>query len=417
MTTTNGTNNGTATIEYNNMTIVQTETELQTTSESATKQDTPTAINSKKEKKTRTKKPRLNAIQTVDVVLDAGSHNTKTYINGYYRSFTSVFKQITTELPSGMAGCFSYKDKNYIVGSLSEGFPGKAVYAYQDNKISKLDIWLIGALAYDCDFLDELIADKTRINKYKNLPIRLDVSLKLLSLSSSKKGMITKIFGDVGSFIYRNKVFEVRVNNLECENGLIFSEGYGAALTAREMLEDDQTEFYILDLGGGTLTLTQYDKGRKIPNSIHRSVATGGGMQIVAETIYTRVTNSDLGGQEFTMKGIFAALKACKMKGDNYYTPYSLGRKNIDISPNIPQALEIWIQQNPTIKSLLAETRTALNSGLPVFATGGGFASKIIADWLTEYLKEEIEEAQFQVLEKPQSINVTGMKLLETSAN
>ena len=138
-----------------------------------------------KKSKAKTSKPKPNAITYVDVVLDAGSHSNKSMIDGYENSFSSVFKEIKGDLPSGMAGCFSYKNKNYIVGELADGFPGDLVYAYQDNKIKCLDIWLIGALTSDCDFLDELIADKKSMNKYKNMPIRLSVNLMLLSLSSS----------------------------------------------------------------------------------------------------------------------------------------------------------------------------------------------------------------------------------------
>ncbi|MEM7555280.1 MAG: hypothetical protein AAF378_14490 [Cyanobacteria bacterium P01_A01_bin.84] len=399
MTTTNGHTKTEQTTQ--NLTMIETAEQLETKTEE-TKQP-------KTKKVKAEQKPKPNAIAYVDVVLDAGSHSNKSMIDGYENSFASVFKEIKGDLPSGMAGCFSYKNKNYIVGELADGFPGKLVYAFEDNKIKCLDIWLIGALTSDCDFLDELIADKKSKNKYKSMPIRLSVDLKLLSLSSSKKGDISKILNNLKSFTYRGKEFELSINNLDDE--FIYSEGYGAALTAKQAI--NSREFYILDLGGGTLTLTQYRNGRELPKAVNRHIATGGGMQIVAEQIYKAVSKADKGGQEFRLSGIFASLKACRRKDEGYYTPYCLGRKNIDISEQIPDGLQNWIDENPTIKKVLTEARERLNSGFNIFATGGGFASVIIADWISDYITEDIDSSNFQVLDNPANINVTGMKLLE----
>ncbi|AFY59255.1 hypothetical protein Riv7116_6943 (plasmid) [Rivularia sp. PCC 7116] len=367
-------------------------------------------LSPKKTTKPKSPKVKPNAITYVDVVLDAGSHSNKSMIDGFENAFSSVFKEIKGDLPSGMAGCFSYKGKNYIVGELADGFPGNLVYAYQDNKIKCLDIWLIGALTSDCDFLDTLMADKKSKNKYKNMPIRLSVNLKLLSLSSSKKGDISKILSNLKSFTYRGKEFELVINNLDDE--FIYSEGYGAAMAAIKSLPDGTREFYVLDLGGGTTTATHYRNGRELPKAVNRFIATGGGMQIVAQQIYKAVSKTDMGGQELRLSGIFAALKACQRKEDGYFTPYCLGRKNIDISEEIPEGLQTWVDDNPTIKKVLTETRERLSSGFPVFATGGGFSCTIIADWITNYLTEDIPIANFQVLENSATINVSGMKLL-----
>lgn len=365
---------------------------------------------STKTKKSKTSKPKCNAITYFDVVLDAGSKSNKTMIDGFENSFASIFKEIKGDLPSGMSGCFSYKNKNYIVGDLCEGFSGDVIYAYQDNKIKCLDIWLIGALTSDCDFLDNLIDDKKSKNKYKTMPIRLSINLKLLSLSSSKKGDISKILANLKTFTYRGKEFEVVINNLDEE--FIFSEGYGAALTAKKLMVDTSADFYTLDLGGGTLTLTQYRNGRSLPKAVNRFVATGGGMQIVAEQIYKSVSKSDIGGQEIRLSGIFAALKACKSKGSEYITPYCLGCQNIDISKEIPDGMQSWVDDNPTIKKVLTEARERLNSGHFIFATGGGFASVIISDWIKAYLSQDILDFNFIVLENSANINVTGMRLL-----
>ncbi|MEM7726053.1 MAG: hypothetical protein AAF208_06725 [Cyanobacteria bacterium P01_A01_bin.45] len=414
MTTNNSNNsNGNAnrTVTANN--TLETMETITTTEQLETAQQVNKTEQPKPKKKTR-KRNDNNKIQHVDLVLDAGSHNCKAMVDGYSNSFASMFKEIKGELPSGMAGVFSYNNKNYVVGKLSQGFQGKeTIHAFKDNKISKLDIWLIGALTYDCDFLDSLIEHPT-VNKYKSKPIQLHINLKLLSLSSGKKGDITKILTNINAFTYRNKEFQITFTNLEEE--YIYSEGFGSALTAKSMSPDDR-EFYILDLGGGTLTLTQYFNGRDKPKANDRIIATGGGMEVVGECIFKAVAKSDMGGQGLEMSGIFAALKACRIKDGNYFTPYSLGRKNIDISQSIPDGLDNWILENPTIKKVLNEARRVLNAGHKVYATGGGFACGLIAQWISNYLIEEIEVAQFEVLSKPESINVTGMKLLNRGTN
>ena len=126
-----------------------------------------------------------------------------------------------------MAGCFRYKGKNYVVGRGCDAVLGELVEAQKDNKIKKLDIWFLGALTSDPDFLDELLEDKR--NRYKSKPIRLGIDIKLLSLSSNKQGDITKILKGIETFVYRGREFTIEFKNLDSE--FIYSEGYGAALT------------------------------------------------------------------------------------------------------------------------------------------------------------------------------------------
>jgi hypothetical protein len=373
--------------------------------------DKKEVVSNPQPKKTK-KKTALNAIQYVNLTLDAGSHNCKSLINGFYNSFASMYREVKGELPTGMAGVFTYKNKNYVVGTLSKNFAGnETVHAYQDNKITKLDIWLLGALTYDCDYLDSLIADKKRANKYKQCPIRLHVNLKLLSLSATKKTEITKRLAELKTFTYRQKDFEVEFLNLDDE--YVYSEGFGAALTAQK-LDTEAREFYVCDLGGGTLTLTNYVCGRNLPKANNRLVAVGGGMEVVAGCIYKSVSKtSDRGGQSFEMSGIFAALKACKATEGGYFVPYSLGRKNINIAEAIPDALQDWVQENPTISQVLAEARRAMNFGAKVYCTGGGFASKIVADWILAYLREDNIAGEVEVLDLPHKVNVLGMVSLD----
>lgn len=363
------------------------------------------------QKKTKAKKPKPNTICHADVVLDAGSKRLKIMIDGFENSIESVYKEVKGDLPSGRAGCFSYKNKNYFVGEGCDSVLGEAVRGFEDNKISKLDIWLIGALTSDPDFLDELI-ESDRFNKYKDRPINVHIDLKLLSLSSSKRGDIAKILGSIKTFTYRGREFAIAIKNLASE--FIYSEGFGAALTAAAELPEGVKEFHILDLGGGTLTLTRYHRGRKRPKAIEQTVASGGGMQVLGKRIYVSFSKEDVGGQEKHLSGIFAALKSCRKKDEGFSVPYRLGNQNIDISQSVIDGLSSWISENPTIENVLTKTSQALNDGHHVFATGGGFGAGIVADWLEGYVTSGIDSPNFKVLEAPHIINVTGMEKLNT---
>jgi len=359
----------------------------------------------KKKKPRESKNPLINC----SMVLDAGSKRIKCLLNNYPNTIDSIYKEVKGELPSGMAGCFRYKSKNYVVGRGCDAVLGELVEAQKDNKIKKLDVWLLGALTSDPDFLDELLEDKK--NRYKSKPIRLGVDIKLLSLSSNRQGDITKILQGIEGFIYRGREFAVEFKNLEEE--FIYSEGYGAALTARKSLSTEAGSFAVLDLGGGTLTLTTYKIGRNLPKVLNRSVASGGGMQDLARQIFISLNKTDIGGETKSLNSIFEALKACRVdENGEYLVPYRVGNKTENITESVLDGISNWIVDNPSIADILTKSSQVMVSGGFVFATGGGFASKIIGDRLQSLITNAVSHGQFQILENPDVINILGMKYL-----
>ncbi|MEM7727377.1 MAG: hypothetical protein AAF208_13565 [Cyanobacteria bacterium P01_A01_bin.45] len=357
----------------------------------------------------KTKRESKNPLTEVNLTLDAGSKRIKFLLDGYETTIDSVYKQVKGDLPSGSAGCFNYKDKNYYVGRGCDSVIGTLVEGQKDNKIKKLDIWLIGALTSDTDFLDDLIED-TR-NRYKSKPIRLSINLKLLSLSSSKMGDIKKILTGIETFNYRGREFSVEFKDLEKD--FIFDEGYGAALTAKTQIPETVREFSILDLGGGTLTLTTYKCGRRLPKRDNRTVASGGGMQNLASKIFISFNKNDKGGETKSLESIFEALKACKSTDNGFIVPYRFGAETVDIKEECIDGLNYWVADNPSIDNILTKASQILVNGGYVFATGGGFASLVISDWIKGKLIAGIDNPHFQILENPHIINVTGMQLLD----
>lgn len=358
--------------------------------------------------KARKPKTYNNPIIDCSLILDAGSKRIKFLLNGYESTIESVYKEIKGDLPSGMSGCFQYKKKNYVVGRGCESVLGELVEAQKDNKIKKLDVWVLGALTSDSDFLDDILEDKR--NRYKTKPIRLSVDIKLLSLSSNRQGDISKILQGIEGFNYRGRDFTIEFKNLKSE--FIYSEGYGAALSARNSLPDGINNFAVLDLGGGTLTLTSYGIGRRLPKVLSRSVASGGGMQNLASQIFVSLNKTDIGGETKSLNSIFEALKACKSENEAFLVPYRVGGRTENIAESVTDGLSNWIADNPSIADILTKSSQILVSGGAIYCTGGGFASEIIAAKVTEIVTAGVGNGTCEVLENPHIINVSGMKYL-----
>jgi len=360
--------------------------------------------------KEKISKPRESKNPLIDcsLILDAGSKRIKFLLNGYESTVESVYKEIKGDLPSGMSGCFHYKKKNYVVGRGCESVLGELVEAQKDNKIKKLDVWVLGALTSDADFLDDILEDKR--SRYKTKPIRLSVDIKLLSLSSNRQGDISKILSGIEGFNYRGREFTIEFKNLKSE--FIYSEGYGAALSARNSLPDGITNFAILDLGGGTLTLTSYGIGRRLPKVLSRSVASGGGMQNLASQVFVSLNKTDIGGETKSLNSIFEALKACKRENEGFLVPYRVGGRTENIAESVVDGLSNWIADNPSIADILTKSSQILVSGGAIYCTGGGFGSAIIASKVTEIITAGVGNGTCEVLENPHIINVSGMKYL-----
>lgn len=365
-------------------------------------------INPKVQKVEAVRTPRntQNPLINCELILDAGSKRIKSVINGSLSTIEGIYKEVKGDLPHGLMGCFRYKGKNYVVGRGSDSLWGEVVESHTDNKLKRLDIWLLGALASDINFLDEQLTSKK--NRYKNKPIRLMINLKLLSLSSNKAGDITKVLQGISSFEYEGREFTVQFKNLKSD--YIYSEGYGAALVATKLVTPDVEDFGILDLGGGTLTLTSYRKCGLQPKVTNRDVASGGGMQDLTKHIFISLNKIDFGGETKSLDFVNSALKACKqLDTGDYLVPYRLGTKTINIADSVIDGMSKWITDNPSIADILAKTSQILVNGGSVFATGGGFASKIIAHKLQAKITNDVESGQFQILDNPQSVNVLGM--------
>ncbi|WP_017314232.1 acetate and sugar kinases/Hsc70/actin family protein [Mastigocladopsis repens] len=359
-------------------------------------------------KKTRRAAVVQNKSVTVDLDLDAGSSRCKFVVNGWAGSYPSVFKEVSGELPSGISGCFSLGSKNYAAGRVTSSLNGTLTEAFRDNKVRFLHIWLLGALT-NCP---DLLSDIGESRKYKGKPARLKITLRLLSLSSSKKNDIAKTLQGIKTFTWEGTVFEIEIVNTD---SCLYPEGYGSACLASAMLLQGSVstqEFCVIDLGGGTLTFSTYQVGKK-PRAVEQTPGSGNGIKAIIERLSIALSRTDRGGIQFKKENLESALQNSKPdeKG-GHSVKYRHGQESLEIGDIVTHALSEWVAEMPIVESLLTKVSQALLNGTPVFACGGGFAVTVIADWLRAYVCADIENPQFLVLENPQNINLTGLRYL-----
>ncbi|WP_414589336.1 hypothetical protein [Scytonema sp. PCC 10023] len=369
-----------------------------------TKTDIATAQHTPIQERKKYPSQRQNKPVVIDLDLDAGSSRTKFVINGWVGSYPTIYKLVLGELPSGICGCFSIGNKNYAVGQSANSLNGTLVEGYKDNKIKALDTWLIGALCSHPDLLEEVAISR----KYKGKPARIKIKLRLLSLSSSKRNDIAKILQGIKAFSYEGCEYQIEFMNSD----YLYPEGYGAALEALKSVSQDVAEFNVLDLGGGTLTYSTYQVGKR-PKAIEQTSGSGNGMKAIIERLSIALARIDRGGLQYKKENLESALRNSKpLGGGQHSVKYRHGQESLEIGDTVTHALSEWVAESPIVESLLTKVSQALLNGVPVFATGGGMAISVIAEWIEKYVCLEIENPQFFILNEPQSINLTGLKHL-----
>ncbi|MBW4607215.1 MAG: hypothetical protein KME22_08315 [Hassallia sp. WJT32-NPBG1] len=355
-------------------------------------------------KQSRKPATRQNKTININLDLDAGSSRAKFVIDGWSGSYPSIFKEVSGDLPSGISGCFSIGNKNYAVGRVTNSLNGEVVEAFKDNKIKFLHIWLIGALANHPDLLADIVDDR----KYKGKPARLKVTLRLLSLSSSKRNDIAKILQGTKTFSFEGTVFEMEITN----DNYLYPEGYGCALEAMKLIPQGIPEFHVLDLGGGTLTFSSYQVGKK-PKAIEQTPASGNGMKAIIESLSIALARVDRGGIQYKKENLESALRNSKLlESGKHSVKYRHGTETLEIGDTVTHALSEWVSEMPIVERLLTKVSQALLNGQPVYATGGGMAISIVADWIVRYCCADITNPQFYIVENPQEINLTGLSNL-----
>lgn len=372
--------------------ITQVET-LEVTPIEATEQPAP------KKKTTRSNNKTANFYLDID----AGAKRVKCRLNGVYKAFPSEAKEIKNDVPLRTDGCFSYGTKNYVVGKGIDRVNGKLIVASQDNKLSRLDVWIVGAITHYRKQLKELVKNRRR----KVSPTKINLHLRVLTLSSMKRKELDKALKNISAFTWEDNDFELNVKSLE-----FIEEGQGAAELITRDNEDIET-FHLIDLGGGTFTHTTYDWDGDELSIVARTPISGAGMQSVINKIFKAMTRVDRGAIQAENQDIQEALELSAVSEKGYSVPLRSNGKVEDIANEVEGALSEWVSGNYALLKQFDLISQKLARGESVYCSGGGFAVKVVADWIINYLCDGIPDAKIGILESPQHINLTGLEARE----
>ncbi|MDF5716333.1 MAG: hypothetical protein PUP93_21250 [Rhizonema sp. NSF051] len=372
--------------------------------ESAPMQQTESTLTTQSIKtKPKTKRNYNNKSVVFNLDIDAGAKNVKARLNSEFVVFPSEFKIISDDVPLKDRGCFLLGKKNYVVGESVRRVNGELERAVDNKKLSMLEVWILGAITHFRSQLRDAVTRKRR----KTEPTNIKLNLRILTLSSLKRKEMEKTLKTISSFVWDDEQFSVNVGNIEFKD-----EAYGAAL---EIYHTEHiNEFGLLDLGGGTLT---YSRCEVVQNEVFltQRPISGGGIKGIIDDMSIALSRNDKGFFAFESSKVEYALKLSSINEDfDWNVPLRNEGTDINIDKEVRDALTNWALFTP-IRDLLDWISQELRSGYPVYCTGGGFASHVIAQWILARLQINIPNGKISVLPNPEKINMTGLKWLDTS--
>ena len=349
-------------------------------------------------KKPKQRRQHHNAWTDVNITLDAGARFVKSLVNGLFCHFPSTYRVTESALPLMLMGCFGWNGSNYACGYTAQMVEGSLERASNANKIDKIHIWVLAALTHNTGLLAELKASRKR----KNEPARLRLNITMLTLSSALESQIRASLDAIDSFVWEGQEFKVSIKNLT-----ILPEGYGSAVTIARH-HPNLFRFHVLDLGGGTLTLTEYIQSAPLrPAPVIQHIANGGGISGVITSVHITLSKSDKSGARIIPDLIQEALRASTDKE----CMYLFGNKPKNIATSVKSAMDDWLSDNPQVFNILSYALAALLRGEYLYLAGGGFCCQIVAAWLTSWLiKGAAGNGNVEVLPDAYKINLMGIK-------
>jgi hypothetical protein len=338
--------------------------------------------------------------------IDAGAKRIKCRLNGIYKSFPAEAKEIKSEVPLRNDGCFGYRKRNYVVGSAIDRVNGTLIVSSQDNKLSHLDVWILGALTH----YRKVLKSAVELRRRKTQPVQINLWLRVVTLSSPQRKELDKMLKQISDFTWEDLDFKVNVK--ACE---FIDEGEGAALEVVTLYNHER--FHLIDLGGGTITFTTYEWGGEELSTVAKTPVSGGGMTSIINRIFKSLTRTDRGAIQAENIDIQEALELSQIGENNtWYVPLRSSGKIKDISSEVDGALSEWVGNNYAIQKLFDSISQKLAKSEYLYCSGGGFAVAVIAEWLMKYLSNGIDGARIKILDSPQDVNLAGLKHLDIAA-
>ena len=377
---------------------------LQAVVNSGSNDSNATAASSKREvKRSKTRAKPNNKATIFKLDIDAGAKRVKCRLNGQYKSFPSEAKEVKGDVPLRNDGCFQFDKRSYVVGRAIDRVNGRLLVASQNNKISSLEVWIVGALTHYRKQLKQCVDSRRR----KNEPARIELHLRIVTLSSPRRKELDKVLKQISVFVWEDVEFSVAVKSCE-----FIDEGEGAALEVAHLYKHEI--FNLIDLGGGTCTYTTYYWDGEDLGTEAKTPVSGAGTIAIINRIFKALTRVDRGAIQAEVADIQEALKLSRInENDIWSVPLRSNGKLEDISNEVEGALSEWVHGNYALLKQFDFISQSLAKGEPVYCSGGGFAIKVVADWIIKYLSGGVENANIKVLDNPQHINLAGLKWLD----
>lgn len=352
----------------------------------------------------KAKKQYNNKVIDFRLDIDAGAKRVKCRLNGVYKSFSAEAKEIKGEVPLRNDGSFGYRKKNYVCGNAIDRVNGTLIVSSQDNKLTHLDVWILGAITHYRKQLKSAVESRRR----KTQPVQINLWLRIITLSTPQRKELDKMLKQISEFTWEDTEFKVTVKRCE-----FIDEGEGAALEVINLYK--QERFNLLDLGGGTITFSSYEWDGDELSTIARTPVSGGGMNTIINRIFKSLTRTDRGAIQAENFDIQQALELSALdEVGQWLVPLRSNGKVKDITSEVDGAMSEWVANNYAIQKLFDAISQRLAKREHLYCTGGGFAIGVVADWILGYLKNEIDNANITILENPQDVNLAGLKWLET---
>ena len=345
----------------------------------------------------------------INIAIDCGNGRVKFAVDGVSKVFPAKWV-VTPAHVKNVTGAFIYKGKNYVMGEDVDSV-GNAIETgstYEAGKPDSLPLALIAALTYR----PSLLKTAPRVDKNNDKLRKLTLNIQCLSLADAEQ-MERKV-RDIGEFQKNGITYQV-----EIEEFSHLVEGYGAAVVANRMMNEkdvNHDQFYILDCGFGTITLTPYliTDGEEPSASLQRP-GRGGGVSSLRDCFAETCTIGDGNAQgSARFKKLLKLLEGSyvKEKSDDSEQPFTyhtrVGRNcKDDVGGSLKQAFDLWASDVAAAVYTLERVDQLLVDGKHIFCCGGGFEIETFA----HYMKDEFEQFkdQFVVLSNPGTIALTGL--------
>lgn len=352
----------------------------------------------------------------LEILMDCGANHSKAIVRfGDIEQkvhFPSKARIVEGEISPDNIGNFTHEEINFASGKSADYYMGEWVEAREGNKIDYIHVWFMAVLTH----AKKVLTEAAVIRKRKGA-VSLRCFIRMLTLSKERKAEIEASLQEIGSFYFNNQEFEVAIGHLE-----VHTEGFGSAVAAWNQDEDAEV-INILDMGGGTLSFTSYSTEFYELDETERTIADCGGVNAITAALQLGMSSRDNAGVQLFPELLEKALRMSK----SGQVLYDFGEDIENIFPAFTSAMNDWLKINPQVMHLLKKVRFALMNGERIYLTGGGFASDVIREFITDFLVRDsgkgkskrkskksnaitIDRELIIPLKDGHTLNITGLK-------